>query len=1435
MKILSCFLRSLFASILLLSGYSSYATHIVGVDLSYSYVTGNTYTITLVAYGDCAGASFPSLPLSAPVICIYDGNTSVSSISLTLQPPTAGVEITPVCPADISKTQCTNPAFAIPGIKKFVFTGTYTLPYTSAVWRFLFTGNMGPSGGSAGRGSTITNIVGPGTSVIQLVDTLNNITYHNTSPALTVLPTPFFCLNNPDTYNPGASDPDHDSLSFFLVPAINGTTSCAALGSAVTYVSPYTATAPLATSSFLFDPKTGQITFTPNILQRSLVVYNIEEYRSGTMVGSCQREMTFLVLTCTTAPPWGGYKSATAGTIVDSVDFSICSNVGPFSITMIPKEPDTTNFITVTPTGLPTGITFTTVNNGTNHPVCTISGNTTSMAPGTYIYYVTFQDNACPLNGVRTQAFTITVLPAPTVTVSPGVSICQGASTTLTAAGASSYSWTPGTGLSCTACASTVASPAATTLYTVTGTATNGCTDVDTVRVTILPLPVLTISPPATICTGANVPLSVSGAASYVWSPATGLSCTTCTNPTATPPATITYSVTGTGANGCVNKTGTTVKVNPLPTITILPAAICSGVSATLFPSGAVSYVWTPATGLSCTACTNPVTSVTVTTTYTVTGTDVNGCKDTASVKVNVSPTPLPPGVVSPLNYCQNAFAPALTATGASLLWYAVPTGGTGSTGAPVPSTATPGSTTWYVSQTVGGCESARSPITVTINALPVITISPATAAICIGADTTLTAAGGVSYVWSPGTGLSTTTGSVVKANPTSATTYTVTGTNSNGCTNTASELVTVNPLPTITIPSATICNGSSTTLTAAGAVTYLWSPTATLSSSVGTSVIASPSVTTTYIVTGTDANNCVNAALTTVTVNPIPPMPTVVSPVVYCQNAAASALKATGTALLWYTLPAGGTPSTIAPVPPTTTVGVTTWYVSQTLLGCESPRDSITVTINPLPVVTISPTGIAFCAGNNAVMTASGAITYSWLPSAGLSSITSATVTAGPTTTTLYTVTGTDAKGCSNTATQNVVVNPLPVITVESPSICIGSSATLTASGASTYTWSPSATLSAASGASVIATPTITSSYTITGTDINGCISTAVATVTVNAIPSAPDVLSPLFYCQHVVAPVLTATGINLLWYTAATGGTGTSAAPIPVTDNADSTTWYVSQTVNGCESPRDSILIIVKVNAQTDFSYTIRYGCINDTVQFTNNSINAYRYLWNFGDNTTDTATNPVHYYEPVKQNTDFTVTLWGYNEYCFPDSTIKVLTLEPTPPLELINVSPSQTVPYATSVTLNADGANTYLWTPDNGTLSDIHIHNPIATPIEDITYIVTGTDLRGCIDTASVHITLEYEDNPFLPSAFTPNGDGENDLARILNLKYNKLVAFRIFNRWGQVVFYTTDVNEGWDGTFNGSPQDLGVYQYLFSTTHPDGRGLRSYKGNITLIR
>lgn len=407
------FSRFIFFVIVFFTAIPTYATHIFGVDLYYKHVAGNTYTIHLVMYGDCSGAAFGSFPTSVPVVNVYNGNTFINAVSLTLQTPTTGVEVTPVCPADAALTTCTNPAFTIPGVKKFVYTANTTLSGPSTVWRFLFQGSMGV-GGAAGRSSTITNITTPGSTLIQLVDTLNNTTYNNSNAVYTTIPTPFFCLGIPANFNPGAVDPDGDSLAFYLVPGVDAST-----GTSVNYIFPYTATAPLAATpgTFSFSATTGQLSFTPNLLQRSLVVYNVEEYHSGALRGTSQREMTVVVLTCTSTPPFGSISGATAGTVTSPTTLDICDNVGPYSFHINPTSPGGYH-ITMTASGIPAGATFNIVGNGTLAPLGTFSWTTTGIAPGAYIFYITFQDDGCPLSGIQTIAYTINVLPIPSETFS---------------------------------------------------------------------------------------------------------------------------------------------------------------------------------------------------------------------------------------------------------------------------------------------------------------------------------------------------------------------------------------------------------------------------------------------------------------------------------------------------------------------------------------------------------------------------------------------------------------------------------------------------------------------------------------------------------------------------------------------------------------------------------------------------------------------------------------------------------------------------------------------------------------------------------------------------------------------------------------------------------------------------------------------------------
>lgn len=406
-----------------------------------------------------------------------------------------------------------------------------------------------------------------------------------------------------------------------------------------------------------------------------------------------------------------------------------------------------------------------------------------------YNYFLESNEN----NNVIAVPFTLTKqTTSPTITSSANATLCEGNSTTLTAAGATTYSWLPATGLNATTGSSVIANPGSSTIYTVTGTNTAGCTKTKTVTVTINTKPVLVLTSASAICAGQSVPLQVSGASTYTWSPATGLSATSGSAVNASPSGTTTYTVTATGSNGCTSTASVLVTVNTYPTVNASGnTSICAGSFANLSATGALSFTWMPATGLNATTGGNVIASPVTTTTYTVTGTS-NGCSDTKTV-------------------------------------------------------------------------------TVSINAVPVLTLSPSTD-VCSGQAANLQAGGAFSYFWQPATGLNLTTGPSVSANPSNTTTYTVTGTDANGCTKTGVILLNVNQTPMVSASgNVAYCPGGSSQLQASGANDFTWQPATGLDFTTGASVNANPSSTTAYTVTG-NSNGCTdsNVVLVTVYTNPV-------------------------------------------------------------------------------------------------------------------------------------------------------------------------------------------------------------------------------------------------------------------------------------------------------------------------------------------------------------------------------------------------------------------------------------------------------------------------------------------------------------------------------------------------------------------------------------
>ena len=752
-----------------------------------------------------------------------------------------------------------------------------------------------------------------------------------------------------------------------------------------------------------------------------------------------------------------------------------------------------------------------------------LTGASITVSPTATTTYTVTGTNA---NGcINTATRTITVNPLPIVTAtSTSAAVCTGASVTLTGGGASTYSWSGGV----TNAVSFI--PTATTTYTVTGTNANGCVNTATITITVNPLPVVTTTTTAaTICVGASTTITASGATTYAWMPGNLTGATV----TISPIATTTYTVTGTNSNGCVNTATRIITVNPLPVVTATStaAAVCTGASVTLTGGGATSYSWSGGV-------TNAVSFIpTATVTYTVTGTNANGCVNTATITVTVNPLPVVTATSTSAAVCTGA---SVTLTGGGATTYTWDNNVTDAISF-VP-TAT---TTYMVTGTdANGCVNTAM-TTVTVNPLPVVTASSSSAAVCTGGSVTLTGGGASTYTWDNNVT------DAVSFVPTATTTYMVTGTDANGCVNTAMTTVTVNPLPVITATSsaAVVCAGASVTLTGGGAATYTWD------NNVTDTVSFVPMATTTYIVTGTDANGCVNTATTTVTVNALPTVTANTSSAAVCIGASVTLTGGGAATYVWD----NNVMDTVSFVPTATTTYMVTGTDAN---GCVNTAMT-TVTVNPLPTVTANSSAASVCTGGSVTLTGGGASTYTWD-----NNVIDA-VSFVPTATTTYMVTGTDANGCVNTATTTVTLSGLLTVSLGPDIIQCGGTALLDAGNiGSVYLWN---------NASTTQTITVSASgtYIVDVTDVNGCMGTDTAVVTINTSPSVTATASSSVVCVDDSTVTLTGTPTGGVW--SGPGVTGSSLSPTAAGVGSH-TAVYSYTDVNGCEG---NTSVIVQVDA--------------------------------------------------------------------------------------------------------------------------------------------------------------------------------------------------------------------------------------------------------------
>ncbi len=493
------------------------------------------------------------------------------------------------------------------------------------------------------------------------------------------------------------------------------------------------------------------------------------------------------------------------------------------------------------------------------------------------------------------------------------------------------------------------------------------------------------------------------------------------------------------------------------------------------------------------------------------------------------------------------------------------------------------------------------------------------------------------------------------------------------------------------------ICLGNSTQLSVSGANNYTWS-----TNTVSNTISVSPSITSVFSVVATNSIGCfANTTLAVIVNASVPSISISSSAYSVCPGNTVSLLASGGLTNLWSNGVNNGIP--FSPLN-------TSQYTATAQNGCGTSTAAITVSVAPLPVTGITSNTL-ICAGNTATLTASGASSYTWLPGP----VFSATAQISPASSTIYTLFGT-FENCMNTSTLSVLVNPNPTISVvaSSWSVCSGSSATLSATGANNYTWQPGNQ----TGSSIVVSPGISTAYMVTGANSLNCTSSANQAIVVFPSPNVTSVSSSSAICAGA-SVTLSASGANTyLWNN---GSTSSSLVVSPL----GSTIYSVigTYTSNGCNAS-SSLGISVYVSSLTLTPPSS--VCMGGTIHLSASGANSY--TWNTGSNNYSISVSPA-------SSTSYSV----HALTNFPGLTCSSFgtTSVTVNPLPIITAQATKTIvcKNSPSTTLTAGGALTYVWS-NSSTLQSI-----VVAPAVTTVYTLTGTNANNCSNSATIQIKVD----------------------------------------------------------------------------------------------
>ncbi len=818
--------------------------------------------------------------------------------------------------------------------------------------------------------------------------------------------------------------------------------------------------------------------------------------------------------------------------------------------------------------------------------------------------------------------------------------------------------------------------------------------------------------------------------------------------------------------------------------------------------------------------------------TYVVTVTDANGCQASLSVEIN-EPEPIEISAGPDQTICAGETA-TLTATGAdTYLW------STGETTATI--VVSPLVTTTYTVTGYTDCGQGTAEVTVFVLEGPVVDLGE-DVEICEGEVATLDAGmfPNVSYLWS--TGATTQTITVTAGGD-----YWVTVTNlDNGCGSTDTVAVLINPLPPAeTGPNQTICLGEAIILGPANPVpsptsTYFWTsvpPDPSLTEPTISNPTVSPTVTTVYTLTETYLDTgCQNENSVTITV--VGEAPDAGEDQTICQGESVTLGPETtnpGSTYYW----TSSNPDEIFDdqVPnPVVTPQITTTYTLFEVVGECTFSDSVTITVDPSPEADAG-SDKEICFGESVMIgpdefTPSPTSSYLWTSVPNDPSISDPTISnpiVSPQVTTVYTLVETFLQtGCSNQNNITVTVHELPeVLIADDALICEGEGINIGHPDASqeyTYTWTSDPAGFESSESNPVVSPVVTTTYYVTVTSGEGCEASGQVTITVNPAPVA-QVSDDIVFCSETeIEPVhiggAAVEGYTYQWTSEPEGFESTDSNPLIIFEGTTPITYFLTVTNQyGCTaqysvtiSLSDLMLTAENPDICDDEETLFLAGYVNVTGGRT-----PYSFQWFDAQGTL--LDNTQNFIAVAPFLASYTVVVTDADG-CSRTATL-VVTLRPAPQVDL-QVSPPGTAYFGQTITFTAvppthDSYDFYV----DGVLvqsGTSNIFRSSELKNGQVVYVVATLD--GCTGASEPYTVIISG----LPNAFTPDGDGINDI-------FGKEHDLVIFNRWGQLVY---EGREGWDGKHNGKEVSPGTYYYILEIVDHNNQKT-TLKGSVTVIR